>query len=65
MPYQTRPRYQARVQPRAQNRVQARERPAGKQAQAAPAGRWEPRLVLDALSDLHNAPERSAGTRDA
>jgi hypothetical protein len=44
MPYRTRPRFEARIQ--------RRENPPAPKAE----GRWEPRQVLDALNEMHNAP---------
>jgi hypothetical protein len=44
MPYRTRPRYEAGVK---------RERP----TPSPPARRWETTQVLDALNEMHNAPQ--------
>ena len=50
MGYRTRPRYQARLE--------RRQQPRQSFSAAEPAGRWEPSQVLDALNDMHNAPQR-------
>lgn len=59
MAYRARPRYEAKVQAR----PPAREKPRLKgnlrtppeRDLVAPAGRWEPGHVLDALSEMHNS----------
>ena len=54
MPYRTRPRYQAKVQPR----ETARKSPPKKKV-VVPAGRWEPGIVLSALNEMHNGRQEA------
>ena len=66
MPYQTRPRYQARIDRRTAP-DSFRPRRGGERelvgAPAAAAPRWESTPVLDALTEMHNAPVRQPTER--
>jgi len=69
MGYRTRPRYQAQIHSRPEERDSTpasggtpsaptghSSAPNGIFSAPKPEGRWEPRQVLDALHEMHNAP---------
>lgn len=63
MPYQTRPRYQARIDRRSAPRAETPRPDALRPRAALRPPRWESTPVLDALTEMHNAPVRQPRER--
>jgi hypothetical protein len=65
MVYRARPRFQAQVQTRPPARKASHHKNSvdrksfEKNFLVAPAGRWEPGLVLDVLNEMHNTGRRA------
>jgi len=59
MGYRTRPRFEAQIRSRSAQRDNT-PAPSGTSSAPKPEGRWEPRQVLEALHEMHNAPAENS-----